>query len=36
MVVGWVVTLVVGWVRWWLNSNGGFMGLGVICVGVYL
>ena len=38
MVVGWVVAIVVGWLvclaRWWLNDNGGFMGLGVMCVGL--
>ena len=36
MVVRWVVAAVVGWVvglaRWWLIGNGGFMGLGVVCV----
>ena len=35
---GWVVAIVVGWLvclaRWWLNDNGGFMGLGVVCVGL--
>ena len=36
VVVRWVVAMVVGWVvslaRWWLIGNGGFMGLGVVCV----
>ena len=40
MVVGWVVAVVVRWVvclaRWWLNGNGGFMGLSVVCVGLYV
>ena len=40
MVVGWVVAIVVGWLvclaRWWLNDNGGFMGLGVMCVGLWV
>ena len=30
VVVGWVMCLV----RWWWNDNGGFMGLGVVCVGL--
>ena len=32
MVVRWVVCLA----RWWLNGNGGFMGLSVVCVGIYV
>ena len=22
--------------RWWLNGNGGFMGLSVVCVGLFV